>query len=124
MKCRTGGSAGSVLDLVQLIRFGMQVVSAVLDPEEQCFGKRKPQWQRLSSKDKYSIPKKPSHLGRGMGEREDAGGREDPECEDLRNHCQEFGFTLRMVGSIEVIVAGASCDRIRLLCEEWKGVLI
>jgi len=60
----------------------------------------------------------------GVGVREDAGGREGPECEDLRNHCQEFGFTLRMVGSIEVIVAGASCDRIRLLCEEWKGVLI
>lgn len=75
-----------MLDLVQLIRFGIQVVSAVPDPEEQCFGKRKPQWQRLSSKDKYSIPKKPSHLGRAMGEREDAGGREGPECEDLRNH--------------------------------------
>lgn len=85
MKYRTGGSAGSVLDLVQLIRFEMQVVSALPDPEEQCFGKSKLQWQRLSSKDKYSIPKKPSHLGRTVGEREDAGGREGPECEDLRN---------------------------------------
>lgn len=36
---------------------------------------------------------------------------------------QEFGFTLRMVGSIEVIVAGTSRDRIRLQCEEWEGVL-
>lgn len=41
MKCRAGGSAGSVLNLVQLFRFEMQVISAVTsDPEEQCFGKR------------------------------------------------------------------------------------
>ena len=41
MNCRAGGSAGSVLNLVQLFRFEMQVVSAVTsDPEEQCFGKR------------------------------------------------------------------------------------
>lgn len=43
---------------------------------------------------------------------------EGPEDEDLESHIQEFGFTLRVVRSVEVIVARVSCGWIRLLCEE------
>lgn len=44
------------------------------DSGEGCFRKKEQQWQRLRGKHKHSIPKKQSHLGRSMAERDDAGG--------------------------------------------------
>ena len=57
-----------------------------------------------------------------------AGGRareegEKPEHENL-GPIQWFAFTVRLVGAIKVIVGGVSCDQIRLMCEEWLGVLM
>lgn len=58
MKCRAGGSAGSVLDLVQLFRFETQVVSAIAsDPEEQCFGKRNSNGRGSAARTSTAYPK-------------------------------------------------------------------